>query len=82
MPKGGKHANNPILCEDQPIPDQKPTRLARTKYNPLQDDNIAEYSPFIIRDVYSKSAMLGIRAKNPVKYWMQKNPNEVRRKRK
>ncbi|KAG6798161.1 RNA-binding protein NOB1 [Apis mellifera caucasica] len=82
MPKGGKHANNPILCEDQPIPDQKPTRLARTKNNPLQDDNIAEYSPFIMRDIYSKSAMLGIRAKNPVKYWMQKNPNEVRRKRK
>lgn len=39
--KGGKHANNPILVEDQPVPDQKPSRLARTKNNPLNDDYIA-----------------------------------------
>lgn len=39
--KGGKHANNPILFEDQPMPDQKPTRLARMKNNPLNDDYIA-----------------------------------------
>lgn len=80
MPKGGKHANNPILCEDQPIPDQRPTRLARTKNDPLQDDYIAGYSPFIMRDVYSKSAML--RSGGSIKYWMSKNPNEVRRRKK
>lgn len=39
--KGGKHPNNPILVEDQPLPDNKPTRLARTKNNPLDDDYIA-----------------------------------------
>lgn len=39
--QGGKHANNPILVEDQPVPDQKPSRLARTKNNPLNDDYIA-----------------------------------------
>ncbi|XP_033299256.1 RNA-binding protein NOB1 [Bombus bifarius] len=82
LPKGGKHANNPILCEDQPLPHQRPSRLARTKNNPLEDDCIAEYSPFIMRDVHSKSAMLGIGMKGPVKYWMQKNPNEVRRRKK
>ncbi|XP_076247110.1 RNA-binding protein NOB1 [Calliopsis andreniformis] len=82
MPKGGKHANNPILCEDQPVPDQRPSRLARTKNDPLQDDYIAGYSPFVMRDVYSKSAILGIRPGGTTKYWMRKNPNESRRKRK
>ena len=82
MPKGGKHANNPILCADQPLPRQRASRLARTKNDPLQDDYIAGYSPFIMRDVDSKSAMLGIRSGGPVKYWMKKNPNEARRKRK
>lgn len=39
--KGGKHSNNPRLVEDQPMPDQRPTRLARTKTDPLDDDYIA-----------------------------------------
>lgn len=60
-PKGGKHANNPILCEDQRVPDQRPSRLARTKNNPLDPDYTAGFSPFIMRDVSSRSAMLGIR---------------------
>uniref|UniRef100_A0A1B6LHL0 RNA-binding protein NOB1 n=1 Tax=Graphocephala atropunctata TaxID=36148 RepID=A0A1B6LHL0_9HEMI len=77
-PQGGKHANNPMLCEDQPVPDQRPSRLARTKTNPLDDDYIAGFSPFVMRDVNSKSAMLGIGGKHQeVKYWMRKNPNEV-----
>ncbi|KAK0167989.1 hypothetical protein PV327_001834 [Microctonus hyperodae] len=84
IPKGGKHANNPILCEDQPQPDQRPSRLGRMKNDPLKDDYIAGYSPFVMRDVYSKSAMLGIRAGNGgnVKYWMKKNPNESRKRKK
>ncbi|EZA52790.1 RNA-binding protein NOB1 [Ooceraea biroi] len=77
-PKGGKHANNPILCEDQPVPEQRPSRLARMKNDPLGEDYIAGYSPFIMRDINSRSAMLGKTAK----YWMRKNPNESRRKRK
>lgn len=81
MPKGGKHANNPILCEDQPMPDQRPSRLARLKNNPLDDDYIAGYSPFVMRDINSKSAMLGIRP-DVVKYWMKRNPNESKKKRK
>ncbi|KAL1457921.1 hypothetical protein WDU94_008101 [Cyamophila willieti] len=81
--QGGKHANNPILFEDQPVPDQRPTRLGRTKTNALDDDYIAGMSPFAVHDINSKSAMLGIRsnrANTDVKYWMHKNPNAVRRK--
>lgn len=81
-PQGGKHANNPILCEDQPLPQQRVSKLARTKNNPLYEDYIAGFSPFVTRDVYSKSAMLGIRSNGGVKYWMKRNPNESRRKRK
>ncbi|XP_044743917.1 RNA-binding protein NOB1 [Chrysoperla carnea] len=81
-PKGGKHANNPILFEDQPRPDQRPTRLAKTKNDPLAADYIAGYSPFVMRDITSKSAMLGIRTGQEIKHWMRSNPNEARRKRK
>lgn len=80
--KGGKHSNNPILTEDQPVPDQKPTRLARMKNNPMEDDFIAGFSPFVMRDVNSKSAQLCIRPGQEMKHWMRKNPNEARRKRK
>lgn len=80
--QGGKHSNNPILVADQPLPDQKATRLARIKNNPLGDDYIAGYSPFVMRDVNSKSAQLGIRSVKEVKHWMKKNPNETSRRRK
>lgn len=77
-PKGGKHANNPILCEDQRVPDQRPSRLARTKNNPLDPDYIAGFSPFVMRDVSSRSAMLGIRTTD-IKSVMR-NPSDTRRK--
>lgn len=80
--KGGKHSNNPILTEDQPQPDQRPSRIARTKTNAFEDDYIVGFSPFAIRDVTSKSAQLHIKPGNEVKHWMRRNPNEARRKRK
>ncbi|KAG5884763.1 hypothetical protein JTB14_029243 [Gonioctena quinquepunctata] len=80
--RGGKHPNNPVLVEDQPMPDNKPTRLARMKNNPLDDDYIAGFSPFVMRDINSKSAQMGIRPGQEFKHWMKKNPNEARRKRK
>ncbi|XP_066159099.1 RNA-binding protein NOB1 [Euwallacea fornicatus] len=80
--KGGKHPNNPVLVADQPMADNRPSRLARMKNNPLDDDYIAGFSPFIMRDVNSKSAQLGIRPNMEFKQWMKKNPNESRRKRK
>ncbi|CAG9862732.1 unnamed protein product [Phyllotreta striolata] len=80
--RGGKHPNNPILVEDQPMPQNRPSRLAKTKNNPLDDDYIAGFSPFVTRDVNSRSAKLCIRPDQEVKYWMSKNPNESRRRKK
>lgn len=81
-PKGGQHAVNPILCEDQRVPQQRATRLANTKNNPLDPDYTGGFSPFVMRDVNSRSAVLGVCNKNQsVKYWMRKNPNEVVKKR-
>lgn len=40
-PQGGKHSSNPILFEDQPIPKQFPSRVARTKTNAMDEDYIA-----------------------------------------
>ncbi|KAF5286359.1 hypothetical protein FQR65_LT12653 [Abscondita terminalis] len=78
--KGGKHSNNPHLVEDQPFPDQRPTRLAKTKTNALNEDYIAGFSPFVMRDVNSKSAQLKIRPHSEVKHWMRRNPNEAGRR--
>ncbi|CAB0005824.1 unnamed protein product [Nesidiocoris tenuis] len=79
-PRGGKHSNNPILSEDQRVPQQRPTRLAMKKTNALEPDYTAGVSPFIMRDVYSKSAMLGIPNKTQ-KSWERRNPNVVVKRR-
>jgi len=80
--KGGKHSSNPVLTEDQPMPHQRPSRMARAKNNPMEDDYIAGFSPFVMRDVNSKSAQLCIRPGTEIKHWMRKNPNEARRHKK
>lgn len=78
-PKGGKHAINPRLVEDQPMPHQRPSRLAKTKTNALDPDYTAGLSPFATKDVYSKSAMLGFKG-SVQKQWMKRNPNESNKK--
>ncbi|XP_053658733.1 RNA-binding protein NOB1 [Anopheles marshallii] len=55
---GGKYATNPLLFEDQPLPQQRISRKARSKTNALGDDYTAGYSPFVMRDVDSRSAVL------------------------
>ncbi|KAG6452029.1 hypothetical protein O3G_MSEX007437 [Manduca sexta] len=71
-PKGGQHFQYPILTEDQHIHKRFVTKLARNKTNALDTDYIAGYSPFAMKDVNSKSAVLGVRAnKQDVKYWMK-----------
>ncbi|XP_044761214.1 RNA-binding protein NOB1 [Coccinella septempunctata] len=65
--KGGKHPNNPIIVEDQRIPHNRPTKAALKKNNPLDDDYIAGYSPFVMRDVTSRATQLGIRSANQFK---------------
>ncbi|XP_053678326.1 RNA-binding protein NOB1 [Anopheles nili] len=56
--EGGKYATNPVLFEDQPLPQQRISVKARAKTNALGDDYIAGYSPFVMRDVDSRSAVL------------------------
>jgi len=69
-PQGGKHSSNPILFEDQPIPKQMPSRVARTKTNALDEDYVAGFSPFVRRDVDSKSALLRAKAGgNSMRQW-------------
>ncbi|ETN65088.1 RNA-binding protein NOB1 [Anopheles darlingi] len=55
---GGKHGTNPLLYEDQPLPMQRVSSKARNKTNALSDDYTAGYSPFVMRDVDSRSAVL------------------------
>uniref|UniRef100_A0A1B0CBB9 RNA-binding protein NOB1 n=2 Tax=Lutzomyia longipalpis TaxID=7200 RepID=A0A1B0CBB9_LUTLO len=69
LPHGGKHSRNPLLVEDQPMPHQMPSRVARTKTDALHEDYIAGYSPFVARDVNSKSAML--RNRGHIKDWLR-----------
>jgi RNA-binding protein NOB1 len=69
MPKGGRHAVNPILFADQPIAQQRLTAKAKQKTAALDDDYIAGFSPFAVRDVDSRSAVL--RKNINIKEWMQ-----------
>lgn len=78
--KGGKHSRNPVLFEDQPIPKQMPSRVAKTKTCPLDEDYIAGISPFVLRDVDSKSALL--RSKGNIKQWARNNEYEEFRRKK
>lgn len=66
---GGKHATNPLMFEDQPLPQQRISAKAKAKTNALGDDYTAGYSPFVMRDVDSRSAVL--RGKSNLKQWMK-----------
>jgi len=86
MPRGGKHAQNPRLFEDQPMPHQRISNKAKVKNNPMDADWIAGNSPFTTKDTWSRSAQLGLRgdqgrsgSTNTGNYWDQKNPNEKRK---
>lgn len=71
-PKGGQHFQYPILSEDQHIHKRFATKMGRSKTNALDPDYMAGFSPFSMRDVNSKSAVLGVRAdKQDIKYWMK-----------
>eukprot|EP00095_Tigriopus_kingsejongensis_P006982 maker-scaffold641_size121017-snap-gene-0.22 protein:Tk06982 transcript:maker-scaffold641_size121017-snap-gene-0.22-mRNA-1 annotation:"rna-binding protein nob1" len=79
-PQGGKHAVNPILTADQPLPQQRMSKTARQRTNVMNPDYIAGDSPFCLRDVTSRSAIIGVPEKGHVAaamYWNKKNPNAV-----
>jgi RNA-binding protein NOB1 len=61
LPKGGKHSNYPILSEDQPRAQNLPARKAWAKTDALDPHYVCQSSPFATRDVYSRSAHLGIK---------------------
>ncbi|XP_059617370.1 RNA-binding protein NOB1, partial [Phlebotomus argentipes] len=69
LPRGGKHSRNLLLVEDQPMPHQMPSRVARTKTDAMHEDYTAGFSPFVARDVNSKSAML--RNRGHIKDWLR-----------
>ena len=84
-PKGGKHAVNPRLFEDQRDAQQRISAKALARTNPMGEDYMAGSSPFVTKDITSKSAMLGLHgsgkgnAQVPGMYWARKNPNQVKK---
>ncbi|KAM6058127.1 RNA-binding protein NOB1 isoform 2-T2 [Chlamydotis macqueenii] len=79
-PKGGKHANNPHLVEDQPFPQQRLSRKARQKTNVFDPDYTAGVSPFAENDIYSRAANLQIRDAALGAGRRRLNPNAVTKK--
>lgn len=59
LPKGGKHADNPVLVEDQPLPQRRASRKALLEKR-AADSGAEEYmlrsNPFAARDVTSRAA--------------------------
>ena len=84
-PKGGKHAVNPRLFEDQRDAQQRISAKALARTNPMGEDYMAGSSPFVTKDITSKSAMLGLHgsgkgnAQVPGMYGARKNPNQVKK---
>uniref|UniRef100_A0A8C4ZBF6 RNA-binding protein NOB1 n=1 Tax=Gadus morhua TaxID=8049 RepID=A0A8C4ZBF6_GADMO len=60
LPRGGKHANNPHLVEDQRFPQQRLSRKARQKTNVYDPDYVSGSSPFRENDITSRAANLQI----------------------
>ena len=79
-PKSGKHANNPILVADQPIPQQRKSKFAVQEKKNLNSDKILNdpdyvnrINPFAINDVYSRGSKINTVFRRRV------NPNETRK---
>ncbi|XP_077419340.1 RNA-binding protein NOB1 isoform X2 [Vanacampus margaritifer] len=62
LPRGGKHSQNPHVCEDQRFPQQRLSNKARQKTDARDPDYAAGgASPFCQNDVYSRAASLKLR---------------------
>lgn len=77
-PKGGKHACNPILFEDQPLPQQRLSKKAQVKTDALNENYTAGYSPFVMHDLDSRSSKLRNTAN--IKQWMNNNDYDNHRR--
>uniref|UniRef100_A0A3B5LPF0 Uncharacterized protein n=1 Tax=Xiphophorus couchianus TaxID=32473 RepID=A0A3B5LPF0_9TELE len=80
LPRGGKHAADPHLVEDQRFPQQRLSRKARQKTDVFDPDYLAGASPFCQNDVYSRAANLQIRDGESGAGRRRANPNAARRK--
>jgi RNA-binding protein NOB1 len=80
LPKGGKHACNPILFEDQPLPQQRLSKKATIKTDALDENytSTTGYSPFVMRDLDSRSSKLRNTAN--IKQWMNNNDYDNHRR--
>ena len=61
LPRGGKHADNPILVEDQRLPHNRLPRKALARTDVWSENYECDLSPFANRDVDSKAFRLGLR---------------------
>ncbi|XP_005815402.1 RNA-binding protein NOB1 isoform X1 [Xiphophorus maculatus] len=80
LPRGGKHAADPHLVEDQRFPQQRLSRKARQKTDVFDPDYLAGASPFCQNDIYSRAANLQIRDGESGAGRRRANPNAARRK--
>ncbi|CAN9506552.1 unnamed protein product [Ophioblennius macclurei] len=81
LPRGGKHAANPHLVEDQRFPQQRLSRKARQKTDVFHPDYAAGgASPFCLNDVHSRAANLHIRDGQGGGGRRRANPNAARNK--
>ena len=80
LPKGGKHANNPHLVEDQRFPQQRLSRKARQKTNVYDPDYVSGSSPFSENDITSRAANLQISDGRGGGGRRRTNPNATRKK--
>ncbi|KAI1285530.1 RNA-binding protein NOB1 [Halotydeus destructor] len=86
-PRGGKHANNLVLVEDQRIPQHNATKFAMEEKRNVaravvSDPNyVMRASPFAINDVYSRASRFSnLPGRNANSFaGGKKNPNAVRK---
>jgi len=76
-PQGGKHSRNPWLCEDQPMPHDRPSRKSLQRTDVWSDDYECGASPFAPNEINSRAFRLGVR--NGQRSG-KRNPNAVGRK--
>jgi RNA-binding protein NOB1 len=75
-PQGGKHANNPVLCEDQREAQKRQSKLSKKKVDVFDVDFVANSSPFAPTDIYSRAATHGYIGRNTGVWQHRRNPNE------
>jgi RNA-binding protein NOB1 len=72
--KGGKHSSNPVLSADQPMAENRLSKKALQRLDVLDPDYMARDSPFLMKDVTSRSAVIGVRGLQ--KTDGRRNPND------